>query len=648
MIAFLAAAAFLLAQVRQPVGPMAGWTSHGPYGGFVRLTIDPGTPSTLFAEGPTEEFRSTDSASSWKGVVIPGGNLIISPSNPLVRYTNSSRSVDGGFTWMSLTYPASDDWPGHVYHVAHTLAVDPMSHDILYMAVDTLLQSDFGPHEEQIFKSIDAGLSWTLIFSAGQTEPPGDNVYLRAFLIEPANSSGLHIVIGTNQTQTILNSPDGGLTWTPASAGVEPSTSDLAAGSAGVLYIGTYGGGVFRSLDAGAHWSPANAGLSADALAYAKVAIAPSDPSLVYASTSAGVFRSADGGSTWSSTGATLVQGSLAIDPTDPSRLYYSGQHDEVLKSVDGGLSWVRADTGLTAMDVNDVAIDPFNASTVFAAVDGGVVKSADGGLNWSVQSAGLPPSAFGEQLVPDSENPGELYVTTTFSGVFRSNDAAQSWTAVNDGLLGRLLGVTIALDRRNSSVLLAGNEQGVFKTQNGGGLWHPSNSGILEGLGASSLAIDGILAFAATARGLYRSVDAGDTWSLTTLPESAGSAHVILIDSRDSSRILAATPSGVWTSANAGQSWNPTGFVDFAISLVFEPVSGALYASTTEHILRSADEGQTWTVIDRGLGGARALDASGDELYVAHDAAVYAFQTRGTRMPTRGVGAQGFLAPLR
>ncbi|NKI33691.1 hypothetical protein HFP89_00745 [Wenzhouxiangella sp. XN79A] len=129
-------------------------------------------------------------------------------------------------------------------------------------------------------------------------------------------------------------------------------------------------------------------------------------------STPNGVFRSSDGGLSWSaaSTGlpgfnddpaaATADVSALAQDPTDPTGLtLYAAVYDDdvaasVYRSVDGAVSWARADVGLVGREVRDLLVHPMSGD-VYAAVDapgpGGVFVRPAGATGWSALGSGLP-----------------------------------------------------------------------------------------------------------------------------------------------------------------------------------------------------------------------------------------------------------------
>jgi photosystem II stability/assembly factor-like uncharacterized protein len=245
-----------------------------------------------------------------------------------------------------------------------------------------------------------------------------------------------------------------------------------------VFYLGAADGGVWRSDDAGRTWQPLFDGQPTQSIG--AIAVAPSDPNIVYVasgegllrpdlSVGNGIYRSRDGGHSWSHLGLTEGQqiAELAIDPHDPARLFAAvlghpyGPNPErgIYRSLDAGVTWQRvlykdADTGGSA-----VAIDPAHPEVVYAGLwqarlgpwedenefngtGGGLFKSSDGGNTWKRLATGLPADLAQVNIAIAPSAPQRLYlaVGTTAAGeyssaaglgVFRSDDAGESWTRI-------------------------------------------------------------------------------------------------------------------------------------------------------------------------------------------------------------------------
>src|SRR5213596_1196461 len=203
----------------------------------------------------------------------------------------------------------------------------------------------------------------------------------------------------------------------PARAGRARASSG-ASGHPTVLYIGFDNGGLWRSSDYGSNWEPlfdreATGSIGA-------IAVAPSDPNIIYVGTGAGiirpdlatgdgVYKSVNAGKTWTHLGLRDSQmiADIEVDPKNPNRLFVAalghpyGPNAErgIFRSTDGGATFEKVLFKDDYTSGNDVRIDPSNPDIVYAALwqqqqsfiegggfggsSGGVFKSTDGGANW-------------------------------------------------------------------------------------------------------------------------------------------------------------------------------------------------------------------------------------------------------------------------
>src|SRR5579872_1915783 len=216
-------------------------------------------------------------------------------------------------------------------------------------------------------------------------------------------------------------------------------------GNRDVYYVGAASGGIFKTSDGGTRWDPIFD--AQDVSSVGSLAIAPSDPNLVWAGTGEtfirshisvgnGIYKSTDAGKTWSHMGLEKTGriGRVLIDPRNPDIVLacalghaYGPQPERgVFRTIDGGNSWqqvlaVDQDTGCS-----DIAMDPNNPRILFAGMwqlemhtwnrssggpGSGVYKSTDGGATWKRLSGhGLPTPPVGKIAVAIARRTSRIY----------------------------------------------------------------------------------------------------------------------------------------------------------------------------------------------------------------------------------------------
>jgi hypothetical protein len=295
------------------------------------------------------------------------------------------------------------------------------------------------------------------------------------------------------------------------SLAIDPTNSD-------VLYASTAGAGVFKTIDGGGSWLAATTGLGS---ASGRLIIQASNPSLLYASSGGGVFKTTNGGNTWLPTGSELSSEpvlSLAIDPSQATTLYAGTASRGIFKTTDGGNTWTPANVGLAASRVNVLAVDPRNPEVVYAGSDAlaanqnGIFKSTDGGATWAPASAGLA-----------SRNVGALAIATLAScsiyasfegaggasgngGVFRSTDGATSWVSAYSTSSGVQ---ALVIDPSHPHIVYAGTDDaGVLVSVDRGVSWNAINGGLPGDISVMELKLDPsdpTIVYAATTNGVFK-----------------------------------------------------------------------------------------------------------------------------------------------
>lgn len=123
----------------------------------------------------------------------------------------------------------------------------------------------------------------------------------------------------------------------------------------------------------------------------------------------------------------------IAIDPTDGNIVYASGEADGksvLFKTTDGGSNWNNITDNTFGRYLKEIAIDPTNTSILYAAASSALYKSMDAGASWIKKDC---QGATAIVINPDNNN--VLYAGTYVGGVWRSEDGAETWVKMSDGL---------------------------------------------------------------------------------------------------------------------------------------------------------------------------------------------------------------------
>jgi len=323
-------------------------------------------------------------------------------------------------------------------------------------------------------------------------------------------------------------------------------------------YMGTTGGGVWKTEDAGQSWNNISDGFFKTGSVGA-VAVAESDQNVVYvgmgehaprgvmSSYGDGVYKSTDAGKTWKHMGLELTRqiSWIRIDPTNADIVYVAAQgatHGPsadrgVYKSIDGGVHWTKVLFVDNNTGCADLAMDMNNPRILYAAMweyqrmpweiksggsGSGLYKSTDAGLTWNKIQNGLP-AALGKMSVSVSRaNSEKVYALVEsdtekeLGGLFVSNDAGNSWNRISK-------------DHRLTQRAWYYIE--VFAD--------PSNENVVYVLNSPGL----------------RSTDGGKTWEY--MGGTHGDYHQLWIHPKNSSNMIVANDGGAAITFNTGKVWS-------------------------------------------------------------------------------------------
>ena len=281
-------------------------------------------------------------------------------------------------------------------------------------------------------------------------------------------------------------------------------------GNPNLYYMGTAGGGVWKTADGGQTWECISDGYFGGSIG--AIAVAPSDPNVIYVgegeqtvrgnvSSGRGVWRSTDAGKTWTSLGLPNSEhtGRIRVHPTNPDIVYVGvmgnlwkpNKERGLYRSMDGGSTWELILFESEEAGVVDIILDPNNPRIIYAStwqikrngfrMDSGgpgskLWKSTDSGNTWKnlTNNEGLPKGVWGISGITVSPvNSDRIWtiIENENGGVFRSDDAGKTWkkTSSNRSLRQRAWYYSrIYADTQNEDIVYVCNV-GFWRSKDGG-----------------------------------------------------------------------------------------------------------------------------------------------------------------------------------
>jgi photosystem II stability/assembly factor-like uncharacterized protein len=322
-----------------------------------------------------------------------------------------------------------------------------------------------------------------------------------------------------------------------------------------VYYMGSTGGGVWKTTDAGHTWRPMSDG-QIPVASMGAIEVAPSSTDVIYAGTGSskirsnvsigrGIYKSIDGGLTWKFSGLRDVGqiSTVRVHPTNPDIVWVAALGNPfvdnpergIYKSTDGGKSWKLVLHISDSAGAADLELQPGSPNVLFACMwhgqrkpwtiisgarEGGIYKSTDGGDHWTKLAGGLPSELFGRANVAISAaSPNRIYALIEAkpgSGLYRSEDAGATWSLINGA--GNLTTRpfyydTLGVDPNDANIVYVGNE------------------------------------------GWFRSIDGGKTFRPAQAPH--GDHHDLWINPRNSQYMIQSNDGGANVSLDGGRSWS-------------------------------------------------------------------------------------------
>ena len=496
-----------------------------------QVAIDPTDTDRLLASNGFQVAESLDGGQTWSAVGTISGASILealeigdgSQAYAAAFFGGVFVSSDGGRTWAQSN-TGREDFFGNPVTSGEGLAVDPRDPLVVY-STDC---SSGG-----VFKSIDGGLTWSES-RLGCASGIG---------IDPANPDRLFV-----QDQISTN---GGASW--ATSGLECLLAnaiadfDLTPGQD--LLAGGSACGVLRSTT-GTSWSQSNTGFELPWTERLSVV-----GSQVFAGTiDAGVNQSADGGQSWTRVTDLPVFGHwrhVTPAPSDPTVVYAARSSSPfcsgVQKSIDGGLTFTDANTGIESFCTRALGVAATDANrAVIAGTGGAVAVTMDGGTSWSTFSIG--GSGFVNALAIDPVDPDLIFVARSSpNSISRSTNGGMSFAPLTFPASSSINVLTFDPAAPTPRLLAGTSADGLYESTDGGDNWTsvPGASSAIEDIAFDSLE-PGHMATAGFT-GVLFSRDSGASWRVVGTDAAIGTDSAVAFDPLRPGRILVGTTSGIY-----------------------------------------------------------------------------------------------------
>ena len=457
----------------------------------------------------------------------------------------------------------------------------------------------------------------------------------------------------------LFSSRDGGRGWSrgsdtllPLLTTVAPSTS--FAGNH-LLIAGTQTG-CYRSTDAGQTWQQTLSG--GRIFAMAVVPGADGEESVFVGTQQDGILRSDDGGRTWVGANPGLMDLTVLALVFSPDaardRTGFAATTSGLYRTRNGGKSWREVALPLDEPAVQCLAISPafVRDRLIFAGTErDGLWRSDDGGTNW-VAVPGLPDGGIGAIAFSSRDTESPVVAVATDGGVALSHDSGTTWQFTGQGL-PPVLDLAFVPDGEGEALVAALYRDGVARLAitEQDSQWIPATTGLhatfLNTLVASpTFARDRTLFVSGPEAGLRVSRDGGHTWADAGAGLDGALVYGVAITPHSSGnhRVFVATDAGIYRSRDDGRTWTaPAPGDDLPTGLIVAGIAAGdgqplVYAATLDgHLIVSDDGGEQWRPLHTPLDGAMIVSLA-CSLSDGHDQTLYAGTTR--RAPTIGMAA--------
>ena len=557
--------------------------------------------------------------------------IAIHPSDPNILYVGGAqggvwRSDDAGLNWTPLT-------DGECSLAMGSIAIDPVDPRIVYAGTGEQHFAGDSYYGCGVLRSLDGGATW---------EQLGEDVFVRRSSFTGRSGMGnggariARVVVdmasaGSSTSTVVLAASSFGLYRSPSSGRswelvLEGYATDVAANprDPSVLYAALYGEGIHRSSDGGVSWTYSSEDIPREGTQRTILAVAPSDPDVVYTGVvlrgetsrdaDMALYRTGDGGTSWearpaqgaSCSGQCWYDFAMAVHPDSADAVYLGTVL--MYSSRDGARTFAQIHPTNLYVDQHHLVFDTLSSPyRLYLANDGGVSRTVNRGLNWQGLNSNLALVQFYRGVSMHPSDPVATLGGTQDQGTLRPSGSSLVWdkVVVGDG------GYT-AFDVENPQIWYSETQwtpgSGLAGPRRNGGLARAGIDVSEDALFIPPLVMDPVdsrrLYFGT--RTLYRTDNAARNWTaiyrtpgeevITAIAPSAASPGTVYAALR-TGRIVATHDGGeTWLEAGPNEGI-PDRYIGGLAAHPTDPAQAYAAAGgfLSGHVFQTTDGGRSW-----------------------------------------------------
>lgn len=506
-------------------------------------------------------------------------SIAFHPTDPNILYIGAAnggvwKTIDGGTNWSPLT-------DGLTTLACGDVIVDQKNPNIIYYGSGELNFSADSEYGDGLFKSTDAGTSWTKVAVVGTT-----GSYCSQLALDPKNSNILYWAGSAG----LLKSTNAGVNWSTINAttnamNVFPNTC-ANIGTA----VGT-NGKIIRTINGGATWTIQTSGttntLNGVSFIDANYGMAVGNSGII--------LKTTNGGTNWTTSivGTATFAGVSMVDANNATVV---GAGGVIYHTTNGGTNWVAQTSGTTNLLMGVSCTSTYG---IAVGANGTILRTMNSGAQWTVQTSGTTYGLNGATMI----DANTITVVGNTGTILHTTNGGSNWAPQTSGISTNLMAISFYSPTIG---VAAGYSGKILRTTNGGTTWTSQTQGSTSYIGVSFTDADRG-AVVGTSGTVLRTVDGCTNWTSQTsgITDQLNSVQFVY----DNTNILVASfySGSIRKSTDGGSSWTtlagglPATFARAQLApfrgdfnIIYAGISSA--SSPGTGLYKTTDMGSNWT----------------------------------------------------